>query len=123
MHCAGCISTIERSLAELPEVLSARVNLTQRRVRIEATPDATPELLANAIAHAGYKAIRLDASAARSMSIDPESHSLLLRIGVAGFGFANVMIFSVVVWSGADGTTRDLMHWLSALIAAPIICY
>ena len=123
MHCAGCISTIESSLAELPEVLSARVNLTQRRVRIEATPNATPELLADAIAHAGYKAIRLDASAARSMSIDPESHNLLLRIGVAGFGFANVMIFSVVVWSGADGATRDLMHWLSALIAAPIICY
>ena len=123
MHCATCISTIEKSLSELPEVLSARVNLTRRRVRIEAVAGTDASKLLLRLEQVGYSAVKLDAEAVNSVSTDPEAQGLLVRLGVAGFGFANVMIFSIVVWSGAEGTTRDLMHWLSALIATPIICY
>jgi Cu2+-exporting ATPase len=35
----------------------------------------------------------------------------------------NIMLLSVSIWSGADGPTRDLFHWLSALIALPVIAY
>ena len=35
----------------------------------------------------------------------------------------NVMLLSVSIWSGAEGPTRDLFHWLSALIALPVIAY
>ncbi len=123
MHCAACISTVERTLSEAPGVLDARVNLTQRRVRVDVVAGTDPDELALRLSGAGYDATRLDAGALRSVSTDAEAQALLIRLGVAGFGFANVMIFSVVVWSGAEGTTRDLMHWLSALIATPVICY
>ena len=35
-HCAVCISDVERTLAALPGVRSARVNLTQKRVSVDA---------------------------------------------------------------------------------------
>ncbi len=33
------------------------------------------------------------------------------------------MLFSVSIWSGADLATRDLFHWISAVIALPAIAY
>ncbi|HCJ21701.1 MAG TPA: nitrogen fixation protein FixI, partial [Erythrobacter sp.] len=42
---------------------------------------------------------------------------------VAGFGMMNIMLLSVSVWSGAEGVTRDLFHWLSAIIALPVVAY
>ncbi|MCY4261256.1 MAG: heavy metal translocating P-type ATPase [Rhodobacteraceae bacterium] len=123
MHCAGCISALERALSALPEVVSVRVNLTNRRIRILADTETEPERLAQCIRETGYTPIQLDADSIRLVSTTPQSQGLLVRLGIAGFGFANVMIYSVVVWSGAEGTTRDLMHWLSAFVALPVIAY
>ncbi|TIR56796.1 MAG: nitrogen fixation protein FixI, partial [Mesorhizobium sp.] len=34
-----------------------------------------------------------------------------------------IMLLSVSVWSGAEGATRDLFHWVSALIAIPALAF
>jgi len=40
-HCAACISTVEAALLAVPGVRSARVNLTQKRVTVDAGADVT----------------------------------------------------------------------------------
>ena len=45
-HCAGCIATIEGALGQLEGVLSARVNLTARRVAVKWRQDgAVPPMI------------------------------------------------------------------------------
>ncbi|MFX8616453.1 hypothetical protein ABTM15_19135, partial [Acinetobacter baumannii] len=48
---------------------------------------------------------------------------LLAPLAVAGFACLNVMLLAVSVGSGADGTTRDLFHWISAAIGVPAILF
>ncbi|MGR9147750.1 cation-translocating P-type ATPase (plasmid) [Rhizobium leguminosarum] len=125
VHCGGCISTIERALLTLPFVKTARVNLTARRVSCvyqeEIETGATdPSKILAAINAVGYRAHLFTPSAPEN---DKTRNQLLLAIGVSGFAAANIMLLSVSVWSGADAATRDMFHWISAMIAAPALVY
>ena len=121
-HCAACIRAIETGLTALPMVDTARVNLTKRRVRVAFDPaKGDPAELAPAIRASGYHTYVLDPS--QESDGDPVLRELVKALGVAGFAAGNIMLFSVSVWSGANDATRDLFHWISAIIALPAILY
>ncbi|MFD1795648.1 cadmium-translocating P-type ATPase [Paracoccus aurantiacus] len=121
-HCATCIADVERALRAQPGVNSARVNLTLRRVMIDA-PGRRAEEFIPILQGIGYEAHELDLSALSSSAAGRQGRDLLMRIGVAGFAMMNIMILSVAVWSGASGPTRDMFHWISALIALPTVAF
>ncbi len=124
MHCANCLRKVEEGMATAPGVLAARVNLSLRRATVEFDPariDA--EGVLEALAALGYAARPFDSEAMRDVERDAEGRDLLARMAVAGFAAMNVMLLSVSVWSGAEAATRDLLHWVSALIAVPAVGY
>ena len=121
MRCAGCISKLERGLALQTGIVNARVNFTAKRVSVTHLPEMTmPEML-GAIAGIGFEAVAITDSSGDSEN--EEAKRLLKAMAVAGFAMMNIMLLSVSVWSGATGVTRDLFHWLSALIALPTVAY
>ena len=123
IHCAGCISKIERDLTQVAGVLSARVNLTLKRVQVEACDALTAESLIAALNSRGFEAHELDEGTLASSATDRTSRELLTRLAVAGFAMMNIMLLSVAVWSGASDATRNLFHWIAAAIALPTIAY
>ena len=123
IHCAACIVAVEKELNALPGVKSARVNFSLKRVVVDAAADVTPQALINATAGIGYEAHELDPSLLAEANVDQVGRNLLMRLAVAGFAMMNVMLLSVAVWSGAEAATRDLMHWISAMIALPTIAF
>ncbi|MFN0115218.1 MAG: heavy metal translocating P-type ATPase [Paracoccaceae bacterium] len=122
-HCAACITDAERTLSALPGVRSARLNLTLRRVRVVAAPGIGPDRMIAALDGIGYPAHELDAGLLITTETDARSRDLLMRLGVAGFSMMNIMLLSVAVWSGAEGATRDMFHWISAAIALPTLAF
>lgn len=120
MHCAGCIRKIERSLRESQGILSARVNLSARQVTVRHDPALKPRDLVAELGRIGFEAEPRKGALARS---DSAVRPLLAPLAVAGFATMNVMLLSVSVWSGADGATRSMFHWISALIGVPAIGY
>ena len=120
IRCASCIAKIERELAPLPGVRSARVNVTSKRVLVNHDGSIDAGALREALARIGFDAEPIGAAAPAQPG---ETRGLVRALAVAGFAAMNVMLLSVSVWSGAEGETRELFHWLSALIAMPAIAY
>lgn len=121
IHCAGCLSKIENGLLLTPGILTARVNLGAKLVAIRHDPALMPPELKAAILALGFEAEPLadpglDVAAA-------ENCALVRALAVAGFAAMNIMLLSVSIWSGADGATRTMFHWLSAMIALPTVAY
>ena len=127
LDCAACVWLIESLLARNPTIVRARVSLSTRRLslRWRGLPvDANSH--AGLVAALGFRLAPYEAVAAAADD-DRETHELLRSLAVAGFAAANVMLLSVAVWSGEDGSmgdaTRALFHWLSAAIALPAVAY
>lgn len=121
MRCAGCIAKIERGLAAVDGVEAARVNFSAKRVAVQHHPSLDEDDLTQALRELGFEA---QAMAANPLAQDDKEAKALLRaLAVAGFGMMNIMLLSVSVWSGAGEVTRDMFHWVSALIALPVVAY
>ncbi len=121
MRCAGCIAKIERGLGGLDGVASARVNFSAKRVAVRHDARLDESDLVDALRHLGFEAQALaDNPLGRD---DRDTKRLLRALAVAGFGMMNIMLFSVSVWAGAEGVNRDMFHWISALIALPVVAY
>ena len=126
-RCAGCLSKIERAVAALPGVASARLNLTQKRLTVEFAGAGDPGGVVEALARLGYPATPYDPSQARDAH-EREGRQLVLALAVAGFGVMNTMMFSVPIWAGLFGqelgpATRTLMMWFSGIVGAPCALY
>lgn len=123
IHCGACISTIEHALTPLPGVKSARVNLSLKRLNIVLEPDADILSIDDELKMLGFPATPVDLGDLSQLEHEQQSSKLLKALAVAGFAAGNIMLLSVSVWSGADGPTRDLFHFISALIAIPVVAY
>jgi len=127
VNCAGCIRKIENGLQKLPGIIDVRLNFTQRRLAVEwHDRETSAERIIAALKQIGYSAHPF--APERIAAEDKHETKWLLRcLAVAGFAAMNVMLLSVSLWAGnvSDMTqeTRDLFHWLSALIALPAAAY
>ncbi|MEW9807119.1 heavy metal translocating P-type ATPase [Mesorhizobium sp. ZMM04-5] len=119
-RCGACIAAIEGGLGKLDGVVSARLNLTARRVSVRWRGNGGVPPMIAALNAAGYDASLTEAG---DGDRDPEMARLLRATAVAGFAAMNIMLLSVSVWSGADASTRHAFHMISAALAIPTVAY
>ncbi|MFD2207570.1 cation-translocating P-type ATPase [Kiloniella antarctica] len=126
IHCPSCIRLIEGNLTKLPGIETARVNLSTKRLFVlwdETLTSATS--IVKILDDLNFPPTPFNPDLINNVG-EKEDKALLRAVGVAGFAAANVMLLSVAVWSGTNDmgpATRDLMHWVSALIALPTVAY
>lgn len=124
VRCARCIQAIESALQSEPQVTDARVNMSTNRLEIVWHGDeALVSHYVQKVELLGYPLRPYEAPRKAS----DESLTLLRSMVVAGFGMGNIMLISVALWSSSQEVmgiaTRDLLHWISAGIALPVIAY
>jgi Cu2+-exporting ATPase len=127
LHCPSCISQIERAYEGLPDMEEARVNLTTRRLRLRwrGSVDRAHDLVQR-VKKLGYSVAPFHPRDIEANK-NGESRYLMKCLAVAGFAAANVMLLSVAIWAGLESdmgpATRNLLQWISGLIALPAVVY
>ncbi len=127
LDCPACVWLLESLLARNQAIQRARAHLSTRRLSLRwRGPPSHANDHVGLVAALGFRPAPYDAVAATTED-NREARLLLRSLAVAGFAAANVMLLSVAVWSGHDGSmgdaTRTLFHWLSAAIALPAVAY
>ena len=133
MHCASCVSTVERALVSVDGVAEASVNLVEETARVSAAA-AEAHVLVDAVEGAGYgaevlagAAAEVEAARGRDEERDAEHRDLMrrFRVGVV-FGLPVVVIGHMELIPGLPSLSGDAMRfawWLSALLTLPIVLY
>ena len=97
IHCAACMSTVERGLMANPQIEDVRVNLTRKRATVRIPAGVSADDVAHMISGLGYEAQPLDSATLSAGETDRAARDLAMRLGVAGFSMMNVMLLSVAV--------------------------
>jgi Cu2+-exporting ATPase len=123
LHCGACVWLVEQALAAEPDVLEARVTLSQHRLalRWRGRPERA-DAFAALLGRLGFAVAPWSAACLRATE-DAEGQRLLRALGLATFGALNVMLISFAVWAGTGmgEATRGMLHWVAAAIALPTI--
>lgn len=127
IHCASCIWLLENLHRLNPAVKFAEVFFNKREVSIQFEIQQLPlSKLAALLSSIGYtpdfNLDRLD----KMKDVSP-NRSTYLKIGVAGFAFGNIMLFSLPEYlSGAGGVDDQFLRLfgtLNIILALPVFLY
>ncbi|QSX77650.1 heavy metal translocating P-type ATPase [Agrilutibacter solisilvae] len=127
MRCAACAWLVDRALTREPGVLEVTANAVTGRVRIAWDPAVTPlsRPLAR-LAALGYRPW-LATGEARERARRDERGRWLLRLGVAGLGAMQAMMFAEASYLDTTGSMsmpmRDFLRWVTFLVATPVVFY
>jgi Cu2+-exporting ATPase len=118
LRCASCVWVTENLLRETPGVVEATVSYATGRATLRWDPTQVGlSELAGRIAALGYRPRLLG----EDTTLDRD---LLLRLGVAAFAAANIMMMYVALYAGWFGTMEErfvvLFQWGSLMLATPV---
>ncbi len=125
MRCAACAWLIDRALAREPGVLDSTANAITGRIRIAWDPARTAlsQPLAR-LASLGYRPY-LATGEARERARRSERNRDLLRIGLAGLGAMQAMMFAEALYLDTRGEmplpTRDFFRWITFMVSTPVV--
>ncbi|TLX21899.1 cadmium-translocating P-type ATPase [Thermomonas fusca] len=125
MRCAACAWLIDRALAREPGVLESSANAITGRIRIAWDPARTAlsKPLAR-LAALGYRPY-LATGQAREAARRRERNRDLLRIGLAGIGAMQAMMFAEALYLDTRGEmplpTRDFFRWITFMVSTPVV--
>lgn len=127
MRCAACAWLIDRALVRERGVIEVSANAVTGRIRIAWDPSLTrlssPLRRLAALGYRPYLATGDASEHARRR----ERNRWLLRLGVAGLGAMQAMMFAEALYLDTSGSMshamRDFLRWVTFLVSTPVVFY
>jgi len=127
IRCAACAWLIRSHMESLPGVQSTQVDTATGYTRIIWRPEENRlSRLAAGLLELGYKP-HLPLASAEEQGRQEERRDSMKRLGVAGLGMMQVMMYAVGLYAGdAFGIAvaeRSFLSWVSLLVTLPVLLY
>ena len=127
MRCAACAWLIDRALMRESGVLDVCANAVTGRIRIAWDPARTQlSMPLRRLLSLGYRPW-LATGAERERARVAERNRALLRLGIAGLGALQAMMFTEALYLDTDGSMsipmRDFLRWIAFLVATPVVFF
>jgi P-type Cu+ transporter len=127
IHCVACVWLLENLFRLHTGIAHSQVNFPKREVSIRFASNkiALSELLA-LLTSIGYEP-QLTLGELEKPKASRSRQRQWLQIGVAGFAFGNIMLFSIPAYLGMDSLSaplfKALFGYLSLALAVPVLTY
>ena len=127
IHCVACVWLLENLFRLHPAIGDSRVHFARREVSIHFASERLKlsELVA-LLASIGYEP-HLTLDELDRPKVGAPLDRQRLQIGIAGFAFANIMLFSIPLYLGLDALSGPLLQrlfgYLSLGLALPVLLY
>jgi len=127
MHCSSCVWLLENLYRINTSIVSSKVNFLRKELSLTYVEnDITLRQVVELLSSIGYEPqIHLDSI---DKKVKDESYKdLYIKLGVAGFAFANIMLFSLPDYLAIQDPLQlefvQFFGYLSMLLALPVLFY
>ncbi|MCW8926283.1 MAG: heavy metal translocating P-type ATPase, partial [Xanthomonadales bacterium] len=127
IRCAACAWLIRSQLEARKGIDQVQVDVATGFVRITWRPtETTLSRIASILSGVGYRP-HLPLAGAEAMGRQEERRNAMKRLGVAGLGMMQVMMYAVGLYAGdamgiSEGSERFL-QWISLIVTTPVLVY
>jgi heavy metal translocating P-type ATPase len=117
LWCASCAWLIEHALSTLPGIASAEVLFASDLLKVRYSPQHLPlERIGERVSSLGYRASEYTG---QNGAANAERKDLLLRLGLSGFLWMNVMTLSVILYTSYfQAVTESYRRYIPVLLMA-----
>lgn len=124
ISCASCVQFLEHLYKKNAAIQQSVVNFPRKELRIRFNIEQLPlSALAEMLAKSGYPPeMRGQVKEANKK----KESKLIAQIGIAGFCFGNIMLFSFPEYLGAEDVEREFQHlfaYLNFALALPVMFF
>ena len=128
IHCSSCIWLLEHLSRIAPAVINSKTNFSQRQLTVSyKSEDFSLRQLVELLDRIGYTpVINLESNGETNSKPQSFDRKLLVKMGIAGFCFGNVMLLSFPDYLGIpslEDSYIQLFRWLNVLLSIPVVFY
>lgn len=127
IHCSSCIWLLEHLSRLEPAIINSTTNFSQRKLTVNYNAnDFSLRELAELLDRIGYTPVINLEQADEKKPEKAFNKKLLIKLGIAGFCFGNVMLLSFPDYLGISAleqSYQQTFRWLNLILAIPVVFY
>lgn len=130
VHCSSCVWLLENFSKVKNGVFTSRLNFIKKQLFVSYDPaQVSLKEIVELLATLGYAPLFNLESAGKPVKSNKEQHRLLLRIGVTGFCFGNIMLlsfpeyFQLDLQNNIDAGYQKFFLYLNFILALPVFFF